>query len=344
MTRDIRVGFVGAGENTQLMHIPRLQAISGVTLVGVANRTLESSNRVAEKYGIKRAYRSWAEIVSDDEIDAVVIGTWPDMHCAITVAALEGGKHILCEARMARNAGEARRMFAASRARPDQIAQLVPAPDTLRLDQTIRRLVTDGYFGELLAIDLWEGGSFVAPNRPLSWRENADISGVNAMSLGIWYETIMRWVGEAVRVVAMGRVSVKVRKDAAGCARAIRIPDHLDVAAEMACGAQAHFQISKIAGLARPDEVFLYGSEATGRLSGDRFYCGRQGDDGLTEVHVTPEDEGGWRVEEEFINAIRGLEEVRLTSFQDGVKYMEFTEAVARSVASGQSVALPLLG
>jgi len=47
-------------------------------------------------------------------------------------------------------------------------------------------------------------------------------------------------------------------------------------------------------------------------------------------------------VEEEFIKAIRGEEEVKLTTFADGVKYMEFTEAVALSAASGKAVHLPL--
>ena len=50
---------------------------------------------------------------------------------------------------------------------------------------------------------------------------------------------------------------------------------------------------------------------------------------------------GDWRVEEEFINAIRGLEEITHTSFQDGVRYMEFTEAVTRSAQSGKKINLP---
>ena len=52
--------------------------------------------------------------------------------------------------------------------------------------------------------------------------------------------------------------------------------------------------------------------------------------------------QGDWRVEDEFIGAIRGTETIRLTDFTTGVKYMEFTEAVARSAESGQPVDLPL--
>ena len=59
---------------------------------------------------------------------------------------------------------------------------------------------------------------------------------------------------------------------------------------------------------------------------------------------LRPADEaGGWRVEEEFISAIRGQEEITHTDFATGVKYMEFTEAVHRSRRSGAAVSLPLL-
>ncbi|MDE2859988.1 MAG: hypothetical protein OXL35_00645 [Chloroflexota bacterium] len=70
--------------------------------------------------------------------------------------------------------------------------------------------------------------------------------------------------------------------------------------------------------------------------------CGRRGDDGLAEIEVPVEKQQSWRVEEEFVNAIRGLEPVRLTTFEDGVAYMEFTEAVARSARTGRAVHLPL--
>ena len=60
----------------------------------------------------------------------------------------------------------------------------------------------------------------------------------------------------------------------------------------------------------------------------------------MREISIPATEEGRWRVDEEFIGAIRGTEPVRLTTFADGVKYMEFTEAVARSIETGQSVKL----
>jgi len=338
----VRVGIVGAGANTTSRHIPGLQAISGVEIVSVCNRSRTSSERVARQFGIPKIYENWKELVDAPDTNAIVIGTWPYVHCRVTLAALAAEKHVLCEARLAMNAQEARAMRDAARMRPHLVAQVVPSPYTLPVDKTIKRLLAEGYLGELLAIDVRTGGSFLDKDAPLHWRQDFDLSGFNTMSLGIWYEPILRWVGEATRVMAQGKVFVKMRRDASGMMRAVRVPEHLDVIADMACGAQLHMQISSVAGLAESSDVWLYGSQGTLRLLGTTLYGGRKGDTALKEIPIRPEEKGGWRVEEEFVNAIRGKEPVTHTTFEDGVKYMEFTEAVARSLATGTAIPLPL--
>ena len=62
----------------------------------------------------------------------------------------------------------------------------------------------------------------------------------------------------------------------------------------------------------------------------------------MKELEILAEDRGGGRVEEEFVSAIRGEEVITHTPFEVGVKYMEFTEGVARSMATGKAVPLPL--
>lgn len=232
-------------------------------------------------------------------------------------------------------------MYQAARMRPHQVAQLVPAPMTLEVDATVLRLLADGYLGDLLAVEVRDQSGFVDRESALHWRENRDLSGFNVMSLGIWYETIMRWLGEATEVMAMGRTVVKSRIDEeSGERRAIHIPDHLAVAAKMACGAQATFLISRVTGNAPENGVTLYGSKATLQYSNGVLSGGARSDSGLQPVTIPAEERGGWRVEESFINAIRGTEEVTLTPFGAGVKYMAFTEAVARSLAERRAIAL----
>jgi predicted dehydrogenase len=108
----------------------------------------------------------------------------------------------------------------------------------------------------------------------------------------------------------------------------------------MACGAQARFQFSAVTGLAPGPGVWLFGSEGTLRYdaSSEKLLGARRGETALREIAIPGELSVGWRVEEEFINAVRGVEKVRFTTFEDGLKYMQFTEAVSSSAVSGVSV------
>src|SRR5207247_3875997 len=132
-------------------HLPKLRAQPGVELVAVANRSRESGERVAKEFGVARVHDNWREVVTAPDVDAVCIGTWPYMHCELTLAALEAGKHVLCEARMAMHAAEGRRMREASRKKPQLVAQLVPAPHTVDTDSPMPALLADGYAGVVQA-------------------------------------------------------------------------------------------------------------------------------------------------------------------------------------------------
>jgi len=340
----IRIGCVGAGANTKLRHLPGFQAIDGVEVVSVANRSRESGQRVADEYKIPKVYDSWVDLIEAPDTDAICIGTWPYTHRTMVLAALSSDKHVLTEARMAMNAGEARQMLRASRAKPGLVTQIVPAPLTLKVDNTIKELIADGYLGEILSVDLAVQEGFIDREDPLHWRHNRDFSGYNTMRMGIWYETIMRWIGPAASVKSITRVNVKTRDDESGGRHFMTIPDHVEVLSEMVSGPVAHIRVSAVAGLAPDDQVWLFGTEGTLNLNADTMtlYGGRRGDTELSEIEIAPEKEGHWRVEEEFISAIRGNETITHTSFEDGVRYMEFTEAVARSAQTGNTIFLPL--
>jgi predicted dehydrogenase len=340
-TSVIRIGVVGAGANTRSRHIPNLKSQTGVELVSLCNRSRESAEKVAKEFGIPRICQHWKELVESTDIDAVVIGTWPYLHCPVTLASLAAGKHVLTEARMAMDAAEARLMMEASRRNPHLVTQVVPSPYTLKIDRMVQKLLTEGFVGELQALDVRaNAASFLDREGTLHWRHDRDLSGFNILGMGIWYEAVMRWVGEAKTVSAMTRVSVKQRKNSSGIAQTASVPDHVDVLSEMACGAQARFQFSTVTGLAPGPEVWLFGSEGTLRYdaSSEKLLGARRGETALHEIAIPAELAIGWRVEEEFINAIRGVEKVRFTTFEDGLKYMQFTEAVSRSAASGVAV------
>ncbi|MGH2584345.1 MAG: Gfo/Idh/MocA family protein [Dehalococcoidia bacterium] len=339
----IRIGLVGAGAIARDRHIPGFRAIAGVEIAGVANRSRASGEQVAGQFDIPHVYDTWEDVIADDSIDAVVIGTWPYLHCPVTLAALAAGKHVLTEGRMAMDLAQAEQMLAAARARPHLATQIAPGPFTLAVDGAIARRVAEGYLGDLLAVeiraaDFRPGGLFLDREAPITWRQDRAFSGLNTMTLGIWYECALRWTPGVSSVIARARTFVPMRREAQnGALRPASVPDHVAIVGDMPGGGTFQMTASGVEGLGPTSEVWLYGSEGTLRFqqAGGTLWGGRRGDSQLAEIEVPEGERGGWRVEAEFVNAIRSEEQVTRTSFVDGVRYMAFTQAVLESAATG---------
>ena len=341
---EIRVGLIGAGGNVRNRHIPGFRKVEGLAILGVVNRSLESSHRVAEQFNIPRIYNNWQELLDDDAINAVCIGTWPYMHRTLTLAALEKGKHVLTEARMASTAQEARDMLAAARSRSHLVCQLTPTSTTYKIDKILQRLIGAGCLGELLSVEVQAlQNRFVDRGGDLHWRHDWELSGYNTLNIGASYESMMRWVGRGNRVMAMAKVHVPYRRNARGALTSVRIPDHVDILYELANGAQVHMRMSATTGLSTGNQIWFYGTEGTIHMDQrQNIFAGRRGDTQLSEVPNPPEEQAYYRVEEEFTNAIRGTEQITMVPFETGVHYMEWTEAVSRSAQTGQAIYLPL--
>jgi predicted dehydrogenase len=347
MTAVLRIGIVGAGDNTQKRHIPGLRAIRGVEVAGVVNRTLESTQRAAASLGIPKTYPDWHALIQDDDLDAVVIGTWPDLHCEVACAALAAGKHVLTEARMARNLTEARQMLDAGNMHPGLTAMIVPSPCGLVCEDYIRHLIAERFLGELREFVILGGTSqFADYSQPIHWRQDATISGVNTLALGILHETWLRWFPQPTRVVAQSHLFEPVRPAASGPGNvAVTVPDSVQVLAQLSSGACGVYHLSGIQRFGPGLQMHFYGRSGTIKIifgdDDEQVFVGRSGDPHLRDVPIPAERRGCWRVEEEFIAAIRGEAPVRRTDFATGVRYMAFTEAVLTSARTGAAVTLP---
>jgi predicted dehydrogenase len=349
----LRIGLIGAGANMRARHIPGFRAIPDVEIVAVCNRRPTSTQAAAREHGIARTFGHWQDLVADPDIDAVVVGTWPYLHCPVTLAALETGKHVLTEARMSLNAAEAHRMLGAANRYASQVTQIVPSPFGLRGHQVMVDLIESGYLGDLREVHVYGLSSSLAdPAAPLSWRQDAALSGFNMLNLGILHETLLRWAPPPVRVLAQVHAFVPSRIDPeSGVRRAVGTPDSVQVLAVLENGARALYQLSGVALFGQGSGIWLYGTEgvlhydlSADRIRGTSRRAGRSaGRGGEPEEVPIPEDKAqGWRVEAEFVAAIRTGSPVRFTDFGTGVAYMEFTEAVARSAERGEAVELPL--
>lgn len=342
----LRIGLVGAGANTRKRHIPGLKAIPDVHVVAVCNRRTASTNAVAREYGIPHIFTRWQELVASPEIDAVVVGTWPYLHCPVTLAALQAGKHVLTEARLSLDAAEAHRMLAAARRHPDLVTQVVPSPYGLRGHTVMQELLDAGRLGNLQEVYVYSlTGALADPAAPLSWRQDAALSGYNMLTLGIIHETLLRWLPRPVRVMAQVHAFIPSRIDPeSGVRRVVGTPDSVQALAILQNGARAIYQFSGVTAGDGGMGVWLYGSKGIVHydFTNDRIRASAPSGGELQEIPIPPDKAMTWRVEEEFVEAIRHRTPVRFTDFETAVGYMEFTEAVARSAQRGEAVDLPL--
>lgn len=109
----LRMGIIGAGGIAQGRHIPAFQQLhEDVTIVAVSDVNEDTARIVAEKFNISKAYTDYRDMF--DDVDAVTICTPNKFHAEITIAALEAGKHVLCEKPMAMNTAECEAMIQAA--------------------------------------------------------------------------------------------------------------------------------------------------------------------------------------------------------------------------------------
>jgi len=112
--QNIGVGIIGSGGIAQGVHIPGYQKLSNVSVVAVSDPVEASRMGASEKFGIDNAYADFNEMLKRDDIHAVSVTTPNFLHAEATIAALEAGKHVLCEKPLAMNAQEGEAMVAAS--------------------------------------------------------------------------------------------------------------------------------------------------------------------------------------------------------------------------------------
>ena len=163
------------------------------------------------------------------------------------------------------------------------------------------------------------------------------------LALGILHETLLRWLPQPERVFANASLFSRRSPATGSPAQTLSIPDVVHVLTELPGGARGVYHLSGVALFGPPLQVHLYGSRGTIKVEfgeTERVWVGQTGEAQLRELSIPAAERGGWRVEAEFVAAIRGQEQVQYTEFATGVRYMQFTDAVLRSAESGNAVTI----
>lgn len=181
----IGYGFMGAAHSVGWRQAPRMFELPrAVEMTVVVGRNADAVASAAEKWGWSESATDWREVVARDDIDIVDIVTPGDSHAEIAIAALEAGKHVLCEKPLANTVTEAEAMAeAAERARARGIRSMVgftyrrvPAVTLLR------DMIAEGAVGTVQQVRAaYRQDWLVDPGMPLAWRLQKEHAGSGAL-------------------------------------------------------------------------------------------------------------------------------------------------------------------
>jgi len=336
----LRIGIVGAGGIVRARHLPALKKDPEVEIIAVSNSTYESSEKFCrENVPHATPMRNWPEVLALPELDIIWIGTPPYLHSAVTISALEAGKHVFCQARMAMDLAEAEEMLAASKRYPELVTMLCPPPFGMRADLLVKKILAENYIGRPHHVRLKSfTGNYLDADAPPHWRQRIELSGLNVLTLGIYVEVLQRWLGFISGVFARGKIVRPLRQG-----YEVIIPDLLTVLCAFDNGAEGVLEFSGVDAMAPGDRLEIYGSAGTLTydFSSDVVQVGKLGDRALHVVDLPTELEGEWRVEEDFLAAVKSKGRIRpRPNFEEGVRYMRVVQAVADSRARNEWVAI----
>ena len=336
----VRVGIIGPGRIARHRHLPALSKIPGVELSLVWGPHIDKARQVAAEYGIPRIMEQWQEVAESPDVDMVVVATPPILHAPATIAALEAGKHVLCQSRMARNLKEAEAMYRAAEG-SRLVTSLYPPASGLKGDRVMRRLLHDEqYVGEICEVRV-TGMDSAQPPADYDWKTDPNMVGIQAMTLGLWAEVLHRWVGVPTRVSASGGAHGRRMTRDGQWIDAV-VPDSLGLAADLECGATATYHFSSRASFASQHSIEIYGTWGTliYRLREETMWGATEGDTEINPIEIAPDEIRYQTTDAEFIQAIWEGTPVS-PSFAEGLQYMQFCEAVAISLVTGRSVKVP---
>lgn len=287
-------------------HIPALRALSDVfETAGVANTSLASAKEAAAAFGIPRAFENVAELVASPDIDVVAVTVKVPHHREVVAAALAAGKHVYCEWPLGNGLAEAIEL--ADLARESEARAVVGTQATASPEvELVRKLVADGYVGEVLSStylgcgptwgdEVTRGDSYAmdAANGATLLR----IIGGHALAA---VQSVLGPVDEVGGVVSQRRKTVRIVET--GDTIPMRTHDHVMVNAVLKSGAPLSLELR--GGLPRGTRLLweingtlgdlritaAHGQYPVINIAPLRVEVGRKGEQGYREVEAAKSD------------------------------------------------------
>jgi predicted dehydrogenase len=334
-TRRIRIGVLGTGATSQLMHLPILCERRDVEVVAVADTDRPKAEAIARRMGIQ-AVLDDDELLAMPDVDGIVVCTPNYLHETQAITCLQAGKHVLVERPLALSAVGVERVLAA--AEDADRAVLVGMNHRYRPDASaLRSFVAGGELGSVYAVrGVWLNRT--VPLARTTWRQRPEEAGGGAlMDLGVQALDLCLFLldgARIVRVTALARVGEH------------EVEESAKLLAETSRGTAISVEVSwNYFGEADYRRVRVMGTEGSGVIPDLRVYKQLGG----RPLDVTPRQpwpRGGEdhytnsyrRVLDHFVRTITSEAETALPT--DQVHLMEAIGAAYRSIEEGREVRL----
>jgi predicted dehydrogenase len=270
VTRKIGVGIVGAGA-IAAAHSAAVREHGGGELAAVFDVQPERAREARDRWGFAKVASSLEELIGDGAVEAVIVCTPPASHAATTIAALEAGKHVLCEKPLALEVDDATAMV---RAAERSSAFLACASARLRCSpaqQAARRMIDGGELGDvyhvrcsLLRLRLRPGHHYAPLSR---WFLDRSLAGGGVIiDLGVYAIDVVLWMlgnPAIVSVTAQTRrlIEVPVPGDLVH-----DVEDHAVIMLQCENGKSAVIETAWVSNMTPPESVVVLGTRAGLRL------------------------------------------------------------------------------
>ncbi|QKJ20406.1 Gfo/Idh/MocA family protein [Microbacterium hominis] len=181
----IGYGFMGSAHSVGWRQAPRMFALPAeAEMAVIVGRNADAVAEAAHTWGWAESATDWREVIARPDIDIVDIVTPGDSHAEIAIAALEAGKHVLCEKPLANTVEEAEAMAdAAARAAENGVKAMVGF--TYRRVPAVthmRNLIAEGVVGTVQQVRAaYRQDWLVDPEGPLTWRLKKETAGSGAL-------------------------------------------------------------------------------------------------------------------------------------------------------------------
>ena len=264
------IGIIGCGKIAQVRHIPEYAEHKDAKLLGFYDINQERAAALAKQYG-GTAYATVEELLANPEIDAVSVCAANFAHAELTIAALNAGKHVLCEKPMAITLGECEAMVEAAKANGKYL-MIGHNQRLAKAHAMARKLIVDGLIGDIVTFrtTFGHGGPETWSVDPglNTWFFDKTRAAMGAMAdLGIHKTDLIQFLTGQQVIRTTARVTTLDKKDA-NC-NLISVDDNAICIYEMSGGAFGTMTASWTYYGAEDNSTVLYGTKGIMRIYDD---------------------------------------------------------------------------